>query len=435
MIKKLLFILFLIVLNFSSAFAVTEFVATVKGSGGDYTTLQAAETALQNDITAATIKVFSISAHAGTFTDGVAVDNGSGVSGVMVHANVAGTQVLIKSIAGGTFASGNVVWVTANHAITATFSDNGDSPIIGIACYASAAPDGATTIDGWTTDATHYIHIYTPISERHHGVYDTSKYRIETVNNATPLAVSEGFVRIDGLQLYLQSSNATDPRVLQVYESGTQVINATYYITNNIIRGHTDSAQATFQAVSFFSTGAGTAKAYLYNNLIYNVQSSNDANERGIQFQDVDFTFYAYNNTIANVAGIGMNNNTSTAVYAINNLFYNNATDALGTYVKGTSPDDETHNAADSASIGYTVTGGAVGDRTSQTFSFVNSSAGNFDLLPNDNGAKNYGVNLSISNYLPFNVDIDDSIRPGQSIWDIGMDEVFPIIQSFEEWE
>ena len=40
----------------------TKFIVTVKSSGGDYTSLNAAQTDLVNDITLTTIKVYSISA-------------------------------------------------------------------------------------------------------------------------------------------------------------------------------------------------------------------------------------------------------------------------------------------------------------------------------------------------------------------------------------
>ncbi len=57
--------------------------------------------------------------------------------------------------------------------------------IMNVACYADGADTAAVTITGWTTGAATYIDIFTPYqpshvgaSQRHSGVWDTSKYRL-----------------------------------------------------------------------------------------------------------------------------------------------------------------------------------------------------------------------------------------------------------------
>src|SRR3990170_1219772 len=45
-------------------------------------------------------------------------------------------------------------------------------------CY-SMLDTSICVINGWTTDATRYIEIKTPVSERHDGKWNTSKYRLE----------------------------------------------------------------------------------------------------------------------------------------------------------------------------------------------------------------------------------------------------------------
>lgn len=418
---KLLFTLLLVLFS-AEAFAVTEFVSTVKSSGGDYASLSLAEAGLQSDITQATsIKVFSISAHAGTFTDGVAIDNGSGVSGVMVHANVSGTQVLIKSITGGTFASGNVVWVTANHAITATLSNNGDTPIIGIECY-SMVDTTAVVIDGSITSATNYIHIYTPISERHAGVYTESKYVLK-VANTTPMLVKDGHVRIDGLQFYLTASNAVNPRILQFYGTGGdtgEVSGAVYYLTNSIIRGHS-SSQTGFIGVQFYETGTGTSTAYIYNNLFYDVVSSGDTTEKSLSVFDAQFSFYIYNNDFINSGAIGLDVSQGTK-YVYNNIFSGNGTaDCTGT------PDNHDYNSTTRSGFGYTANSH---EYVSKTFNFRNSGSSDWHLLPSDVWAKDLGTSESGT----FTTDVDGQTRSG--LWDIGFDEVMrTFFYSGEDWE
>jgi hypothetical protein len=69
--------------------------------------------------------------------------------------------------------------------------------------------------------------------------------------------------------------------------------------------------------------------------------------------------------------------------------------------------------------MGYTVTGGATGDRVSQTFTFVNAGASNWHLAEADTGAKDFGVTDPGSG--AFSNDIDGEPRYG--LWDIGADE------------
>lgn len=297
-------------------------------------------------------------------------------------------------------------------------------------CYYDNAADTTTvTVDGYTTSATQYIKIYTPTntsteantSQRHIGVYNTSKYRIETVNNATPLIIKDGHVRIDGLQFYLQSSNAVNPRIILFYEASSVIV-AQYYLTNNIIRGHTNSTQTGVQGLQFYDTGGAGSTAYIYNNLIYSFATSGETTEKLFQIFDSNFTFYIYNNTVRDSGSTGID--AASVGILKNNLFANNA----GSDVSGTVDNSSNYNATDSASIGYTCTCGA-NDRLSQTFTFISGS--NFHLSSADVGARNFGTDLSGT----FTTDIDGQTRSGT--WDIGMDEVLSGFMrfNFEEWE
>src|SRR5687768_517134 len=48
-------------------------------------------------------------------------------------------------------------------------------------CLTNGGLEDATTvsIDGWTTDATHYIDIKTDAAYRHAGTFDATKYRLK----------------------------------------------------------------------------------------------------------------------------------------------------------------------------------------------------------------------------------------------------------------
>src|SRR3972149_2689414 len=75
-------------------------------------------------------------------------------------------------------------------------------------CY-SMSDTTAVSIDGWTTDATRYIKIYTPISERHDGKWNINKYRlIASADWTGALTVVEDYVYVDGLQIEQTASGA-----------------------------------------------------------------------------------------------------------------------------------------------------------------------------------------------------------------------------------
>src|SRR3990167_873473 len=71
-------------------------------------------------------------------------------------------------------------------------------------CY-SMSDTTAVVIDGWTTDATRYIKVYTPISERHDGKWNTGKYRLDETTGSG-IKNNENYVRIDGIQIKVTRS-------------------------------------------------------------------------------------------------------------------------------------------------------------------------------------------------------------------------------------
>ena len=285
-------------------------------------------------------------------------------------------------------------------------------------CYAMSDTT-AVVIDGWTTDAADYIKIYTPTSERHVGVWNTSKYRLEVTGLVGSAAIinKESFVRIDGLQVSAsQSSSSAD--VISTWSVDAD--NCELQFSNNILKGVSN----TFGSGVYAYTGAHTGKVKIWNNIIYDLTT---ATGFGIycSFNASSANFYVYNNTVKN-CGYGIyNQNATTPAKAYNTLISGCTTAGSGTWVAGTG-----YNATNNASMAYTVTGGATADRTSQTFSFVGAS--DFHLTSGDAGARDYGIDLSADANLAFSTDIDAQTRSGS--WDIGADEYIAtgvIIPSF----
>lgn len=257
----------------------------------------------------------------------------------------------------------------------------------------------------WTTDATRYILVTVPASERHAGVYSASKYRL-VVSNANAIQIHHGvFITIEWLQVYLAAGASN--RVIYLGGSSNSASNIT--IRSNIIRSN--SAQNNQGAIHASNTGNSSTNVYIYNNLIY---GGTNTWAWGI-WTDIAGTYYIWNNTIADYYG-GLNLNNNGKFLAKNNLLSVTTTAARGyaNYEAGTG-----YNATDRSSMGYAVSGGATGDRVSQTFTFVGAGAGDWHLTETDTGARNAGI--ADPGAGTFGYDIDGEPRYG--LWDIGADE------------
>ncbi len=366
----------------------TQFTATVKPSSGDYTSLSAAVTGLANDITAADIKVFSISASTTpTIAAGDTVlGQTSLATGVCVLVNAARTQILIKTIAIASFLSGEVVQKTSDINVNVTLSSLGDSPIIGIACYSMSDTASISLLDTtWTTGALNYVYIYTPLSERHNGKWNDTKYKLEVTGISTYI----NFIRFEGIQIY---NNGRYSCLWIGYTSPSADIR----MDSCILRGNGSN----YGGVTA-DWGYGTIT--IQNCLVYDNGGSGFINGNERQ------SFIIRNCTSAN-NNYGFNNTSTGTITCTNCLSYNNTTADFSGAITATY----------SASSDATVPVGA-GNRSSQVFSFVDPTGTpkDFHLASNDTGARNYGINLITY----FTTDIDSNTRPSTGTWDIGADQ------------
>ncbi len=460
----------------------TQFTATVKPSGGDYTSLNSAVTGLANDLTLATIKVFSISASTTpTIAAGDTVlGQTSLATGVCVLVNAARTQILIKTIAVASFLSGEIVQKTADANVNVTLSNTGDSPIIGIECY-SMSDTTPVDISGYTTSSTNYIYIYTPISERHNGKWSPAKYSLEYSggDNFTNLIyMGANDIKIDGLQLRYASDSYYGKAIF--IEGPKNDCNIS--ISNTIIIGDSGNQGININNNDGLWTGTNIIK--IWNNIIYGFNGEESDSGFGINHAGgATFSAYIYNNTVSKCT-TGIKGQYSILTLK-NNISYNNTNNYNDTF-----DDTSTHNVANSVSTsawgvesdsGITddvatnklidsdqnflttvKVGMVIKNVTDTTYTYVTAIDSNsqlslnddifiseetytiytnryaittfidetnndFHLASNDTGARNYGTDLSGDINLPFSTDIDGQTRPGQLIWDVGADEYFPI--------
>ncbi len=383
----------------------TQFTATVKPSGGDYTSLSNAVTGLANDITSANIKVFSISAS--TTPTIVAGDTVLGqtslATGVCVLVNAARNQILIKTIV-GTYFSGEVVQKTGVPTVTATLSNSGDSPIIGIECY-SMSDTTEVSITGYTTSVNNYIYIYTPRSERHNGKWDSTKYRLETT--WAGIYISTDYVRIDGIQLQLTRNGDYGHGI----EIDTLNINNEIRISNCIISAILPDSS--YHVGIYVKNNNAIVK--IWNNILYGWISATGSYNIAI-FGGYCNTIYAYNNTtFNNSSGYELAEGTGAFVVK-NNISYNNTINYNGSF------DPSSTNNLSGPQLSQ-APGLSPRNGPNMFVSFVDETNYDFHLATTDVGARNYGIDLSADPYLAFTNDIDGQTRPG-TVWDIGADQI-----------
>ncbi len=296
-------------------------------------------------------------------------------------------------------------YTSLNAALTAESADLvALNRILYIECYAMQDTT-AVNLTGFTTDADHYIRIYTPASERHQGKWDTSKYRIETTGQAINIAAN--YVRIEGLQIQVTASSGTNANGI----STANVVGAgDIRISHSIIKGVLSGTVTYSDGVS---NGPETNTVVrIFNNLFLDWNRSGAGTFIGGVYTSIGTPYY-FNNTLVNCYQ-GMYQNGGSVI-AKNNLMYLCNQPAGGTFDAGTD-----YNATNNASMGYTVTGGGnTHDRISQTFTFVNEASGDYHLAASDAGAKDHGVSDPGSGL--FSDDTDAQAR--QALWDIGADE------------
>lgn len=270
-----------------------------------------------------------------------------------------------------------------------------------------SSPDTtAVTINGWTTDATRYIKIYTTAQARHGGKWSGDKYRIAPTTDVTTLNVNEAYTQIIGLQIATTSytRNYAYAVLLNQYSASSAL---SYSVIKNVTAG-TDTN-------GVFSHASVSGSLHIYNNIVYDF---NTANSIGIYSQAAaGIKNYIYNNTIQN-CNTGLYTEYEFTI-AQNNLSYNNTNNYAGVYYTGSANNLSGPSQTDAP---------GTNPRNATVVKFADEVNNDFHLNSTDTGAKNFGADLSADANLAFSDDIDGQARStssGQSAaWDIGADEV-----------
>ncbi len=383
-----------------------EFVCKIRStdhSDADYNTLSSWEQAIECDLTATTTKVFSHSGIVGEIPDGsTVVGEISGATGTVKHATF--RQILITDIV-GTFQEGEKVKVDDDNYVVIT--DSGYGAIAVAKCY-NDWPTGledSVDINGWTTDADHYVKIYVPKEERHTGKAKNSdgsyngfaiKNDGSTTNHPTIL-IETPYTKIDGV---IVDSNQVWAAAGIGFGSSSSGTNSE--ISNCIVL----NGNVASDAVGFFLSNAGS-NIKIYNCIAYGYK----------------YGFKVYYNT-----GVFIYNCTS-----VNNDYgFHTAGTGLNIDIKNCLSSNNTESdfsiSGDTVYINYCASSdgtaddfGGEGNRTYQLFKFVDEANDDFHLSSDDTSAKDKGVDLSNDPNLAVTFDIDGERRIGT--WDIGADK------------
>ncbi len=394
-----------------------EFTATVKPSGGDYSTLSSAEDGLDYtgscDLTSTSYLTAGYDGATGDPTqiiDAEAVTwDGGASSGNMIHVTTvskSGADAFFIYVATGTLADNDVI-------------DDGDGNTITVAGILGTAQitieiDGdwtgvtdttAVTIDGWTTDANHYIKVYTTTAARHSGVWDDTKYRLQLTATSSPyngISIPTGTqVYIEGLQFSVNANGYNEVNAIYVLTwVGQNQVN----ISESIFK---KTSTDTYATVGINKQGDGSVK--IKNCIGYDFRTGTWA-----RFITVGLgTAYVYNCTAYNNTTGFMQ--TGGTFIAKNNLSYNNTDNYSGTF-----------NASSTNNLSGPSQTDAPGSnpRNAATVTFADADGDDFHLALSDLGARGYGLSQYTDVNLPVTTDIDANYRrPNAEPTDIGVDE------------
>jgi hypothetical protein len=269
-----------------------------------------------------------------------------------------------------------------------------------------------TDIDGWTTEATNYIKIWTDPTEsyRHSGVWDDTKYRRETGNIDT-FNVYEKYILTDGLQI----GNTPTANGIAIYEIDNTVISGSkHQVKNTIFKCNSDTD---WWQWAFSVQSGGDPQVYMSNCLFFNGHNLGSS-QNCIYIRNTGLQpWYIYNTTVIGGRG-GINKAVGNgAVYCVNVLCADQQIGHSFDELNGTmSVNYCASNDANAENYG------GIGNRQTQSFTFVNSGSDNFELDPTDDGALMYGLNLYTSSIIPITDDIKGRSRGSgdTNTYDIG---------------
>lgn len=287
----------------------TEYISKIKpaGQGGDYTSVITWEAAVQMDLTASNVFVFT-GALIGSIGAGnnVTLYSGGINQGLSGSAYVStGQQILVNNISSGyIFSSGNEWRLSSSTGNYFVIYNSGDTPILVGEIdgnWSGLSPHAYTVIDGSTTNAINYIKLRAVGQATHNGYWDSNKFNFQNLwnNSYSCLEVDDHNTEISGLQFF---------GISVLFSAAGFLPGATGIIVKNCItRGVTYSTQYNYGFGPFYH--GGTTSSYYYNCITYDNRGTSSCgfiaagNGAGSSHTMVLYNPLAYNCTIGYKAG------------------------------------------------------------------------------------------------------------------------------------
>ena len=251
----------------------------------------------------------------------------------------------------------------------------------------------SVNVAGWTTDATRYIRVMTPVTERHTGIPQTGFFIQKGLAWVPLIGLHADYMVLEGLDVINTDSNGTG-----ITLGGASSVK----VESCICKGGRHGFES-FSSVSF--------KHYLRNCLAY---------ECSVGFMlwstAARLSSHLHSCTAVDCSGTGF---ASNVLYVPDTVYYKNCLGA------GNGTDFNLHvsnNVAYCASADATADdAGGTGNRINQTFTFEDAANDDYHLASTDAGAIGYGTDLSSDPDYPFSDDVDGDTRAAP--WDIGFDQ------------
>jgi hypothetical protein len=319
---------------------------------------------------------------------------------------MADRTVYVDGTTSGTPGTDGARYASLQAAVTGEVAAAGNlvssSTVLSIECSlfaGDAADTTACTINGFTTDATHYVIVYAAPTSRHAGKWSDTEYRL-SVANASALTISDDYVRLDGLQVEVSASNANSQQPISI--ATISATNNDIRLLNVIARSH---ANATFFSVVFAGNDADVNLTII--NSVFHSRAGNGSDR---VFSGSWASLFMYNCTLyggaqafRQVAGTSTLTNV-VAVTAAGTDYLISAGTMTATYC---------------VSRDTTVGAGTGNIPSTSIASMLFTDAANTDFhIGSGSSLQDVGTDLTAEG---FTTDIDGETRTGS--WDIGADE------------
>ena len=261
------------------------------------------------------------------------------------------------------------------------------------------------------TDTEHYIRIYTPLSERHQGVWDNTKYHMNIAatissgrSNPDCILIGSANVWFDGIQLNCSNPCSNYPALFTV-DPGT--MGSTLKVSNSILRA-TYSGTPTSDTNAFrIASWPSNSEAHLWNNIIYDLTCSGGTAGRMIHNSPSGSGhWYVYNTTLFNSA-------KALSVSGLQVHVRNSIANGITTSGWTGCTSDSDYNITN---LNETITGSH--SKKNTTVSFADQATRDFHLSAFDTAAVDAGQNSLNSPSINEGKDIVGQAR--DNLWDIG---------------